>query len=682
MTAAANHGAFPLDAEAFFLTRQGQVMPIPSWFDHSEPGAPLCSIVIPCYNYGSYLPESVASALDQTLPSVEVIIVDDGSTDPSTREVIGKFVGKPRVTVVFQRNAGLSTTRNTGIRTARGKFICCLDADDVLQPAYVEQCLLEFDRYPSAGFVYSLVRLFGEENTTWATRHFDIDEALIDNHTAVSAVFRKADWVLAGGYDQRMQGGYEDWEFWLRLAQLGRCGRRIEQELFWHRCHGATMTHSAHNMRQILIGRMHTLNPKLFEDQGYRVRLKEAGAPVQRLEPILPNLSLVPPAGQTEKPGLLVVLPWLKPGGAETLMADVLAGLAQTFALTIVTTCPDQHLLTPLFKTFTKDILAFPQGETDPFFALFLIHLVRTRGIGGVLSSGSRACYDSLPALRAACPDLLVADLLHNAWPEGHLASALSQTAYIDIHIGVADCIRDALLAAGVPDARIRIVKNGVDCTSLFRPRPERRDSLRASLGLPAGRPVLAFVGRASPEKRPLLFLELLDRLRKDANAFGLFVSHGPLLEECKSMIASRDLVNDLVMLDELVPRDEIWRIYTAADVLINVSSIEGNPMTILEGLACGCPIAGMEVGGVAEIVRNGVNGILTGRDDLEGLRERLADLLLDAPRLEHYRAAARQSVLDADANLATTVASYRKIFDVLLRSRQAPAAPEGTAHG
>lgn len=230
------------------------------------------SIVIPCYNYGRYLPEAVESCLAQTLAGVEIVIVDNGSEDEHTIEVAKAFEGKgnpagpPIKLKRLEPNRGLPGARNAGIEIAEGEYVCCLDADDVFEPSYVEKAvaMLEADR--TLGFVHSWVQVFGQQDFVWETRDFDIETALGDNLTSVSAVFRRDDWEAAGRYDTRMHGGYDDWEFWLRLAALGRRGSVIREPLLRHRKHGANMTTSAHEKRAYWLRRMRDYNPAIFED--------------------------------------------------------------------------------------------------------------------------------------------------------------------------------------------------------------------------------------------------------------------------------------------------------------------------------------------------------------------------------------------------------------------------------
>src|SRR5215207_1739222 len=103
------------------------------------------SFVIPNYNHARYLGQAIESALAQTYPNTEVIVVDDGSTDDS-RSVAAGFCD--RIRYIYQRNAGLSAARNTGVRAALGEYIALLDADDLVEPAYAERLLAALAQVP------------------------------------------------------------------------------------------------------------------------------------------------------------------------------------------------------------------------------------------------------------------------------------------------------------------------------------------------------------------------------------------------------------------------------------------------------------------------------------------------------------------------------------------------------
>ncbi|MFV0299057.1 MAG: glycosyltransferase family A protein, partial [Hyphomicrobiaceae bacterium] len=264
----------PIDAKRNRLTADGIVVEKMSITFPSATAPMLASVVVPCFNYGKFVAEAVASALHQTVSALEVIVVDDGSTDQHTLDVLQALERLPRVRVVRQDNAGLPGARNTGIALARGEYICCLDADDTLEPTYLEMAIAVMEADRSVGFAYSWAQLFGDASSVWKTCDFDIEEALIDNNTSVAAVFRRDDWVAAGGYRPDMRLGYEDWEFWLRLSVLGRRGRVLRTPLFNHRRHGRTMTHDAHEKRQAIMRSMRARNPGIFDSSRLRRRIR------------------------------------------------------------------------------------------------------------------------------------------------------------------------------------------------------------------------------------------------------------------------------------------------------------------------------------------------------------------------------------------------------------------------
>lgn len=192
------------------------------------------SVVIPCYNAGELLHEAVASALAQTHADTEVVVVDDGSTDPATQRVLGEIAG-PRVTVIRQANAGPAAARNRAIAAATGEYILPLDADDRFDPSYAAKALAAMQADPSLGIVYCDAMKFGAESGIWQLPAFSLREMAVDNVIFCSSLFRKADWAAVGGYRESLRHGMEDYEFWLRLLALGRGVAKIPEPLFFYR---------------------------------------------------------------------------------------------------------------------------------------------------------------------------------------------------------------------------------------------------------------------------------------------------------------------------------------------------------------------------------------------------------------------------------------------------------------
>jgi glycosyltransferase involved in cell wall biosynthesis len=125
---------------------------------------PLVSVVIPCFNYGRFLPEAVDSVLSQGVTDLEVIIVDDGSTD-ETPEVVARLTD-PRIRAYRFQNGGNSAARNHGIELARGEFLAFLDADDRWLPGKLERQLALLEAEPGVGMVFTDFRRFDDHGSS------------------------------------------------------------------------------------------------------------------------------------------------------------------------------------------------------------------------------------------------------------------------------------------------------------------------------------------------------------------------------------------------------------------------------------------------------------------------------------------------------------------------------------
>lgn len=205
--------------------------------------SPKVSVVIPCYNLGSYLDEAVESVLQQTFSDYEIIIVDDGSTDPATRTLLASY-DRPKTKVLRTGNQGVSAARNTGIRNAAGSYILPLDADDRIAPGYLEKAVAILDARPDVGIVYSDEQMFGEKEDVWIMPQFNAAALLFDNLIFPSAFYRKCDWEKAGGYCSAMIFGWEDWEFWISMSRLNKVVIKIPEILYYYRIRSASRDHS------------------------------------------------------------------------------------------------------------------------------------------------------------------------------------------------------------------------------------------------------------------------------------------------------------------------------------------------------------------------------------------------------------------------------------------------------
>jgi len=281
--------------------------------DSPSPYWPCVSIIIPCYKQAQFLAEAIDSALAQTYPHVEVVVVNDGSPD-NTADVCKRYGN--RIRYVEQENKGVSEARNAGIRAAIGEYILPLDADDKIDPSFLAETVPVLRDNPQVGFVYTDVVEFGQVDFRQAKaglggRTWDIVRLLVQPYLACSALYRKTDWAQVGGYRSEFVHAAEDTDFWLSLVELGKVGYYVQKPLFFYRRHGPNTRSSQPQGRASAetYARIIQLHRGLFEQYWPEVlaawakRYQEAFAYIRKVEPLLEDYYRLRP-GRLEKLGV------------------------------------------------------------------------------------------------------------------------------------------------------------------------------------------------------------------------------------------------------------------------------------------------------------------------------------------------------------------------------------------
>lgn len=198
--------------------------------------SPLVSIVTPAFDVARFVPDAIASARAQHLPTWEMILVDDGSRDGTARRAEHAAEGDPRIRILRQANAGVSAARNAGLAAARGEALLFLDADDWLAPDALSRLTAALRASPGAALAYGPWAAVaesarpGDAPLAFKTGPFpsgDVLERLLVRNLLVNgghALIRRAALEAAGGFRPGIRYG-EDWECWVRLALGGRFAR-------------------------------------------------------------------------------------------------------------------------------------------------------------------------------------------------------------------------------------------------------------------------------------------------------------------------------------------------------------------------------------------------------------------------------------------------------------------------
>lgn len=207
----------------------------------------LVSVVIPCHNHGNFLEETVNSVKNSTYKNIEIILVNDGSTDNSL-EVI-KNLAKENLGIFYinQSNSGPAEARNAGIEFANGFYILPLDGDDKIHSEYIEQAVSTFEHQPDTKVVYCQAEKFGRKSGKWNLKSFSHAALATENMIFVSALFRKSDWEAVGGFDVEMDKGWEDWEFWISMLKDGGQAVQLPLTGFYYRIHSTSRRKSFQN---------------------------------------------------------------------------------------------------------------------------------------------------------------------------------------------------------------------------------------------------------------------------------------------------------------------------------------------------------------------------------------------------------------------------------------------------
>jgi glycosyltransferase involved in cell wall biosynthesis len=570
---------------------------------------PVFSVVVPVYNNGTTLAAAIDSVRTQTFPDWEIILWDDGSTDQATVALIDQL-DIPGLHKFRQPNQGVVGARNAAMRKARGRFSIMLDPDDTIEPTYLEKALIAFLRNPDAGVVVPMTRVSGEAGQMmWWPPSFSEQVLSYENVAPIATAFRTPLWDQVGGMAHELDHGFEDWGFWRSLAAQGVQAASIPEPLFRYRhSHSEGRDASARQRRDDLELRIKQMFPTVDRS---RVAAGQCRPLQGALEEFVFHV-------RTEgRQPLIIFVPWmLRGGGADNFLLSALPDLLDEFVVAVIATHPVPHGFLdckPEFLEVTPYVydLSALVGEED---YAEIVRSVLYRFVNPtILIIGSDWAYAHLGEIREWVRGRShVVDVHFNH--VGHVGRLLAAQAEIDRVIVAHERLRLLLVD-------YFLIQPPVERVHIAPPLQRARAVVSASdeVSRPAsGRRRIGWLGRNSPEKRVDLALAIAAGF-EDVD----LVIAGSGME----VLASTGRLPRNVEVTGWV--DDASSFIRSCDLLLNTSDIEGVSLSAMEALELGIPVATRDVGGMADLVRDGENGLIYEADDLATLAGRLADAAL-----------------------------------------------------
>ena len=611
------------DFQAFYLALLKRIHKLGASIAHSAPeyssfasepltlNQPLVTVVIPCFNYGEFIQQAVDSVLNQTLKNLEVIIVDGGSNDGHTIEVLKNF-SRPK-TEIFLREGRqyVGSNRNYGIARARGKYICCLDADDSLDHTYLEKSIFILETY---GFdIVSTATEFvgGRDGKCDIFERPTLLEQIRGNHVLTCAVFRKDLWLKVGGFHDFGVGKNhvaEDWEFWVRAFAAGARVRNISGEyLFKYRIHDGGISLSSdksvrslrHQKKAILKKNRGLINVSSIRNS-YLQNSKNFRCPSSLNAFARPGNFI----DSSFKKTLIIFLPYFMVGGAERLLSGLCKHLSLAQWRVIVVSTNDYNgdfgTSRPWFSEWSKEVYELPKFLKKYEYLDFIESIMLSRSPDFVINAGSQFFYDSLEMLKEKYAQSCYVDLLFNT--VGHVASHLKYKNSFQMAFCESNEVFDWYIKNGWPVNRVKKLLSGVDLEKLIplACKPSLPNLLVAENDF-----IVGFSGRLSLEKAPDIFLEIA-KLSNSTNLHFVMTGAGPMEHELSSKISH---FSPNIKFTFLGLVDNVSQYVASYDVLVSPSRDDGRPLVVMEALASGVPVIATKVGALPELVVDGVNG-------------------------------------------------------------------------
>lgn len=609
---------------------------------------PLVSIITPFYNTGEIFYETAQSIMQQSFQQWEWIIVNDGSTDPNSLEILAYINNlDERVKVVHHvKNCGRSVARNTGCKHSTSDFIVFIDSDDLLEPTTIEKWLWFLQSHKEFAFVNGYVVAFNEQQYLWMNGFDSGKEFIQENKTVNTAMIRKEVVSKINYFDENLSF-LEDWDFWLRCAYHGYWGRTIPEYLIWYRrdrVHEWDREEITNNFRK----RIYNFYPELdVKFPHITIKPRNRYSEIVRIDKLELENQLV-----KNKRRILMVIPWMTIGGADNFNLNLVKQLSENdWEVTIVSTEKNNsHDVSYKFYQYTPDIFVLPDLVELNYIPAFFEYLIRSRDFDFVFISNSHIGYQMLPLIKTKFPDLTCLDYNHTIDPgwmnDGYPNLSVLYQKYLDLQMTTSISLSNWMIQRGGNPDKIKECYINVD-SNYFSPNENKRINFRREKKIDLDVPLIIFSGRFTPQKQPDVFIKVINNLRNEnLNFKAIMLGDGHLYNSCHQLKHDLNL-DGVVDMIGAVDVEESLKWFNAADIFFLPSAYEGISLALYEAMSIGLIPVVADVGGQRELV--GECGFLVQHDEkeIENYTSILSRILSEIQNYKPIGVSARKRIIE-----------------------------------
>ena len=607
---------------------------------------PIISVIVPFFNSKNYIEQTITSILNQTFPYYEILIIDDGSKDKGALEKLEKIKKiDSRIKVFHKENEGLAATRDFGAAKSSNscKYLMFLDDDDLIEPTYLECAYWTLETNKDAAWAYSDSVGFDKQQYVW-NKYFDSEKLKKVNELIAQALVRKSDFELVNGYELREKSVNEDWNFWLKL--LAKEKKPVHMSFYgqWYRRKEDGELKRANDNKQrsleIINQTASKINKKIEAIQYPKYKYNYDLIPENVENIIIPKILT-----ENNKINILFIIPWMITGGADLFNLNLVKGLDKNkFAITIITTEPNKNVLRQYFERneeFSQianvyDLTSFLDQK---YWVSFINYIIEKENINIILNSNSKFGYAVLPYLKSRHPQIPIIDYVHmEEWYNrngGYSRYSAMYDSVIDKTLVCNENSRKILIDHfGKNPSDVETVYIGVN-EKIFNPENYNKKELKQKyLGETQNKKIISYICRISEQKRPMLFLQIISKLKEQRQNFkAIVVGDGNLLPKMKEEAKKLHIYEDIIFTGRLQNTGEI---YAISDITVNCSIKEGLALTSYESLSMEVPIVSSDVGGQKELITDEVGKIIELKQNEEDV---YSEIYNDEERKEYVQA-------------------------------------------